>query len=72
MPELSRVARLRALVEQLQQSPPSPERNALLRDAGTRLVTLETGAPRSHVDAWQPRRAPVSAAQRLTSSLMDA
>jgi hypothetical protein len=72
MSELPRIARLRALVVELQESTPSPERDALLREIGTRLATLETGAPRSVVDAWQRRRAPASAAQRLTSSLLDA
>jgi hypothetical protein len=45
--EQQRVARLKQLVAELQRLPPSPARNALLYEARSRSVALDTGEERA-------------------------
>jgi hypothetical protein len=49
----TRLTRLRALVRQLEENGPSPERDALLREMRERMTLLEIGAQES--SGWSRR-----------------
>jgi hypothetical protein len=72
MPDGSRITHLRALVARLQRSPASRERDALLREAGKRVVMIETGVPESRAadDGHAPGEAEM-ATRRMAKSLRD-
>ena len=47
----ARIERLRSLVAQIEQSPPSRQRDAVLRAARQRVVTVDTGP--HNATAWR-------------------
>jgi hypothetical protein len=47
----ARIERLRSLIAQLEQSAPSRQRDAVLRAARQRVVTVDTGPP--NASAWR-------------------
>ena len=61
----ARIERLRTLVAQLEQSPPSRQREGLLRAARQRVVTVDTGP--HETSAWRSN----PAGQRDSLSLLD-
>ena len=58
MIDYERIARLRALISELQRTAPSDDRDALLRNAHNRLAALELGQPEP--SGW-PVKAPSGA-----------
>jgi hypothetical protein len=62
--EQQRIARLKQLAAELQRLPPSPERNALLYEARSRAVAVDTGEQRAS------RRPDTDVSPRLLSRRM--